>query len=262
MNLNSLLLMDGLEEIFSIPLIWKLFWILLLIIIFSLAVRYAFRRSNISLDKAPTMFQTVMEMAVGGFDKLMDGITGGRLKKAYPYFFSLFVFLNFSVILTFLGFESPAISILFTFTLGSITFIGIYVVGITSKGIWGFIRHKYSNPLEIFQQFAPLLSISIRLFGATFGMTIVFSTVTIVLNSFGYDLIATLWPIIALPFSWATKSVDLFLSFIQAYVFTLLTAMYWSMELPNSEKESRKYKKQQRKEAKLAKQQHLEHLEK
>ena len=229
-------------DLFSVDLSWQLFWILMLFIGFAVLVKLAFKKST--PDKEPGTIQLLIEGFVSGFDDLMDGVTGGRLKKVYPYFFSLFMLLLFSVFLTFFGFESPAIWLVFTFTLGMITFIGIYVVGIFSKGLWGFIKHKYSNPMELFQQFAPLLSISIRLFGATFGFSVILIILPIIFESFGFENIANLYlPFITLPVGWITKGADVFLSLIQAYVFMMLTVTYWSLELseePNEIREERK----------------------
>ncbi len=237
---------DTLQEV---PTAIILIWMVMFILVFALLIRYVVLRKS-SPEKTPGKIQTIMETFVVGFDNLIDGITGKRLKKAYPYFFSLLIFLLFGIFITFFGFESPAISIFFTFTLGTITFIGIYVVGITSKGLIGFAKEKYANPLEIFQQFAPLLSISIRLFGSTFGFTIILMILPIIFDSFNADVIVTWWPLISAPWNWIMGSVDIFLSLIQAYVFTLLTATYWSMELSSEEHEMKKKIKKEKKQAK------------
>ncbi len=242
---------DTLNEV---PTVIILFWMVLFIFVFALLIRYVVLRKN-KPEKPPGKILTIMETFVVGFDNLIDGITGKRLKPAYPYFFSLLIFLLAGIFLTFFGFESPAISILFTFTLGTITFIGIYVVGITSKGLWHFIREKYANPLELFQQFSPLLSISIRLFGSTFGFTIILMVLPIIFDSFELDVLTTWWPLLSSPWSWVMGSVDIFLSLIQAYVFTLLTATYWSLELGSEEFEA---KKEAKKAKKLAKKQSQE----
>ncbi len=221
------------ELLFDINLNSMLFWILILFTGFAIMIKLSFR--NAAPDKEPGTIQLLVENFVTGFDNLMDGVTGGRLKKAYPYLLSLFLFLLFTVFLTFFGFESPAIYPLFTFTLGMVTFIGIYVIGIIYQGLWGFIKHKYKNPMELVQQFAPLLSISIRLFGATFGFSIIMVILPIILKSFGMEVVVNLYlPFIALPVGWILKSADIFLSLIQSFVFVMLTVTYWSLELPET----------------------------
>ncbi len=230
------------ELLFDVGLNSMLLWILILFTGFAIIIKLSFK--NASPDKEPGTIQLLVENFVTGFDNLMDSVTGGRLRKVYPYFFSLFLFLLFTVFLTFFGFESPALYPVFTFTLGMVTFIGIYVVGIVSKGLWGFIKHKYKNPMELIQQFAPLLSISVRLFGATFGFSIIVIIFPIILQSFGMEVFVKLYlPFLTLPVTWILKGADIFLSLIQAFVFMMLTVTYWSLELPETNKETKEERK-------------------
>jgi F-type H+-transporting ATPase subunit a len=134
------------------------------------------------------------------------------------------------------GFENPATSIWYTLGLASISFIGIYVVGITANGIWGFIRHKYANPLELFTQFAPLLSLSVRLFGSTFAFAVILNLVPILLESMGLGAVAAAYPVFASVWHWVLVAGDFALSMIQAYVFMVLTMMYWKQEQPEHER--------------------------
>jgi F-type H+-transporting ATPase subunit a len=62
-------------------------------------------------------------------------MTGGRMPKAYGYFFTVFIFIIIASLFAVLGFEPATTSIMFTFTLAIVSFIGIYVVGISVNGI-------------------------------------------------------------------------------------------------------------------------------
>ncbi|RKX67133.1 MAG: hypothetical protein DRP42_01350 [Tenericutes bacterium] len=83
---------------------------------------------------------------------------------------------------------------IFAITLGFITFIGIYVVGIATRGLLRFGKEKYKNPIEIFTQISPLLSISMRLFGATVATAVLFNLMTIILEGVGRTDFAAIWP--------------------------------------------------------------------
>ncbi len=200
--------------------------IITIILVFT--IYYFIRRQD--PNKKPGMVFTIMESYLVGFENLMISITDNRLHKAYPYFFTLFNFILINTFLSLLGFYPANSSIMFTFTLGIITFIGIYVVGIATNGIIHFAKHKYANPMELFAQFAPLLSISIRLFGATLATSIIGEIFPIIFEGMNLEKLAMIYPVISVPYSWVWTFIDLTLGVIQAFVFTVLTALYWSLE--------------------------------
>jgi len=103
-------------------------------VVLSLVVFYVFRKKD--PKKPPSNgVQIAAETAIDSFEKMSHTLTGGRLQKAYPYFFTLFMILIFSAAFSLFGYASATQSIMMTFSLGLITFIGIYVIGITTKGI-------------------------------------------------------------------------------------------------------------------------------
>ncbi len=228
---------------------WSMIWTTCFVIFASIWVWFVMRKAD--PKEEPTTAQMLITNGVEGMNNYFNGLTNGNLRKMFPYFFSVFIYLTFAVFIGMLGFESPASSFMFTFALGLVSFIGIYVVGITSKGIYLFIREKYKNPLELFSQFAPLLSLSIRLFGGTFAMGILFVIMSLIFESMGFSTVATFWPIINVAWFWMLKSVDVFLSMVQALVFVSLTAVYWSLEYGPRAKEEHAMKMAEKRAKKL-----------
>ncbi len=177
-----------------------------------------------------------LEMYYEGFDKLLTNLSGGKNLWANPYLFTLFNFILIDCLVPWIGFESAATSIMFTLPLALITFIGMYVIGIGTMGVIGFIRHKYSNPLELVLQFAPLISMSIRLFAATLAGAIIGNVPWIIIQGVtgpAYETgntFATWMPAIQILVMWVWKILDSLLSLIQAFVFMTLTVIFWSME--------------------------------
>ncbi len=232
------------------PQFWSIVVTTILTVVVSLILYFSVISKQDPL-KEPKGIMVLIEGYVVGFNKLMESMTGGKLKAAYPYFFTLLNFLIINELIVWLGWESPATSIMFTFTLGIITFIGIYVVGIGTKGLINFCKHKYINPIELFSQFSPLISISVRLFGATFAGAIIGDIIFIIVQGMmenGDAFILTFWPVMGGFTSWVWQIMDTGLSLIQAFVFTVLTAVYWSMECgtswsPKERKELAKQKK-------------------
>ena len=102
---------------------------------------------------------------------------------------------------------------------------------------WLFcIKGKYINPLELFSQFGPLLSLAIRLFGSSFAFAVILNLIPIILTGIGLESLAATWPLFGAFYQWILIAVDLGFSFLQAYVFFVLTLMYWKQELPEHDK--------------------------
>ncbi len=182
-------------------------------------------------------FAAFLEMYYEGFNNLLDGLSGGKNTWAYPYLFTLFNFIFINCLIPWIGFESAATSIMFTFPLALVSFIGMYVIGIGTMGLIQFIRHKYSNPMEIVLQFAPLISMSIRLFAATLAGAIIGNVPWIIAQGImgpAYEEGVASWvtwmPAIQILVMWLWKVADTLLSLIQAFVFMTLTVIFWSME--------------------------------
>lgn len=184
-------------------------------------------------------FAAFLEMYYEGFNELLDGLSGGKNKWSYPYLFTLFNFIFINCLVPWIGFESAATSIMFTFPLTLVSFIMIYVIGIGTMGVVQFCRHKYANPLEIVLQFAPLISMSIRLFAATLAGAIIGNTPWIIIQGIlgpAYDgnMISTWAPAIQILVMWVWKIADTMLSLIQSFVFMTLTVIFWSMDTGSS----------------------------
>ncbi len=184
-------------------------------------------------------FATLLEAYYEGFMNLLDSLSGGNNKWAYPYFFTLFHFILINCLVPWIGFESAATSIMFTFPLALVTFIMIYVIGIGTMGFINFCRHKYANPMELVLQFAPLISMSVRLFAATLAGAIIGNVPWIIVQGIVgpvYDgaSISMMMPVYQILVMWVWKVADTMLSLIQSFVFMTLTVIFWSMDTGSS----------------------------
>lgn len=227
------------DSYFFFPQFLTLIITVVLIIAFSIFAYYKVSKEDPT--KPPSKFTAFLIGYVSGFEKLMMSLTGNKLTKAYPYLFMLFNFILVSTLLSIFGFIPTPSALTFTFTLAMISFIGIYVVGIATNGIWNFCKHKYSNPIEILGQISPLLSLSLRLFGATLATYVIGELFVIIFEGIGQSELAIWYPLISVPWSWVWTIIDSALSIIQAYVFVVLTALYWGLEHgPSWKKQERK----------------------
>ena len=217
------------------PQFWGVIWVTIGVTALALVVYFVFRKKD--PKKPPTSnTQAVAEAVIDGFDKMASDMMGGRLQKMYPFFLTVIIMIAMGPIISLFGFENPATTLFYTMGLALISFIGIYVVGIVSQGLWSFLRHKYINPLELLSQFGPLISLSVRLFGSTFAFAVILQVVPILLQGMWLENLAVTWPIFASIFHWVLVAGDFALAMIQAYVFMTLTMMYWRQEIPDHEK--------------------------
>lgn len=240
--------MDTISAILSaqmIGLVMSTFLTMLLI----LALYYGVIKKQVAGEAPTNRIMMLLEIYYSGFSNLFKNVMEGKNEWAHPYLFTLFNFILINSLIPWLGFEAAPSTLMFTFPLTLITFIGIYVIGIGTKGFWGFCRHKYSNPMELVLQFAPLLSMSVRLFAATLAGAVIGNVVWVIVGGIaGTGIISFIFPGIQGTWHWAWSIVDSALSLLQAFVFIMLTAIFWTMETGQT------WSRKERKEIKAKKQ--------
>lgn len=215
----------------------------ILIIASALIVFFLF--ANRSLQKAdpfekPKGMVLICTILVGFFEKLTIDNMGAKAAKKYaPYIGALALFMVVSNLSGLLGLAQPTANYSVTLTLALISFILIQRTKIKVNGIKGYL-HGFIEPfppfiiMNFFGTIAPLVSMSLRLFGnITSGsiiMTLVY-TFTGFLSGFipvigGFDFVGVaLAPILHAYF-------DVFAGFIQTYIFIMLTTIFIGNELP------------------------------
>ncbi|NQZ65670.1 MAG: F0F1 ATP synthase subunit A [Mycoplasmatales bacterium] len=240
------------------PQIFSTLLVTLILIIFSIVVYRKVKKQKV--NEAPDGVLLFAEQYVVGVDNLFKDVTEEKISKPGPYIFTLLTFLSLGNLMGLIGLEPPSTSYSTTLTLGLISWIGIYVVGLMYKKFRFF--KKYLNPVEWIGQFAPLISISFRIFGNMIGG----STVIYLL----YYFTGWIWSFIPVvgelnllssTFMFAFHLYfDLFDGLIQAFVFSLLTMVYWTLEaevpvkkvkLTKEEKEAKKADKKLLKKDKI-----------
>lgn len=218
-----------------------------LVVVFLIGVSLLFFRKPALV---PNGVQNVFEFAVESVLGLMEGVLGSRhtAEKFFPFIATIFLFIlvsNWMGILPFLGsvglfvpshepgggqvfvpfFRSTASDINFTLALGIIAVIAVQLIGIATIG---FFKHigKYLNfkgPIEFFvgileivSEIAKMISFSFRLFGNVFA-----GEVLLIIIGFLVPFVAPL------PF----LMLEIFVGFIQALVFAMLTLVFVSIAI-------------------------------
>ncbi len=113
--------------------------------------------------------------------------------------------------------ESPTSDLNATVALALTAFFAVHFYGISARGLSYFKRFFSPNPLflplNIMEEISRPLSLAIRLFGNTFGKA------TILLILVSLTAVPLIYPV-------PVMALGLFIAFIQAYIFSLLTTFY------------------------------------
>ncbi|WP_028320934.1 F0F1 ATP synthase subunit A [Desulfatiglans anilini] len=173
----------------------------------------------------PNPFQVVAELFVGGFhDLTRDALDEKMAKKYFPLICSLFMFL---ILCNWLGvfpkLSEPTKDLNTPLSLGILGFVIAHYSGIKAKGFKKYAKEYcepmfFMAPLNIIGEIAKVVSISFRLYGNILGGAIII----LVVSHLIYSIL--LPPLLICFFS-------LFVGTIQAFVFTMLTLVYISVQV-------------------------------
>jgi len=198
--------------------------ILMTWIVFALLIIIGLCASN-KKSILPRPIQSLGELIVSLLYELTEDALGKELAKTYaPLICALFMFLLFS---NWLGLiphlEEPTKDLNTTLGLGIMGFVIAHYAGIKSKGIKAYLKEYFQPiffmmPLNVIGELAKIVSISFRLFGNIMGGSIIILVVSYLTYS-----------IILPPFLYAF--FGLFVGTIQAFVFTMLTVVYISVQV-------------------------------
>lgn len=171
----------------------------------------------------------IFEVACEGLLKLMEDVIGPQAKNYFPFVASLFIFIFFNNLLGVIpGFLPPTDNFNTTLGLGIGVFIYFNYVGLKTQGM-GYLKHFmgpviFLAPLmfvvEMIGIFVRPVSLGLRLAGNMTGDHMVLGIFS--------DLVPLVVPV-------AFLALGVFVSFIQAFVFSLLTTIYIDLSLPHGE---------------------------
>ncbi|AXI56732.1 F0F1 ATP synthase subunit A [Sulfitobacter sp. JL08] len=178
----------------------------------------------------PGRTQSVAEMAYGFIHKMVEDICGKEGLKYFPYVMTLFMFIVFA---NFLGLIPGAFTttshIAVTAVMAVAVFLGVTVLGFVLNGA-GFLNLFWVSAaplplrpilalIEVISYFVRPVSHSIRLAGNMMAGHAVIKVFA------AFAAIATIAPLSIMAIT-AIYALEVLVSFIQAYVFAILTCVY------------------------------------
>lgn len=171
----------------------------------------------------PNKMQNLFEIVVSGIEDFMVDITGEEGRWLFPLVATIFMYIFIGNLIGLVpGFFPPTASLNTTLSCALVVVVFTHIIGIKYHGI-GYIKHFLGPvwwmvpiifPIELIGHIARILSLSFRLFGNMMGHELVLGILFALAGAFFAPL-----PIMAL---------GIFVSLVQAFVFFLLSIMYFT----------------------------------
>ena len=190
-----------------------------LYIIVAIAFLSYWLKSRISI--IPNHLQSIFEIILEFLDDLIDETMGEKGKKYFPFVATLGIYILISNLLGLIpGFIPPTANLNTTLGLALVVFISTHIIGVKEHGI-KYFKHFVGPvwwmaplmlPIEIIGHLSRPVSLSLRLFGNMMGHEIIIATLLLLVPF-----------LIPLPF----LVLGMLVSLLQAFIFTLLTMMYF-----------------------------------
>ena len=182
-------------------------------------------------DHVPTKLQILWEAVVGEVNKQVEDNLGKVHPFVAPLAISLFFFILFCNWLELLPtalnehthlLPAPTADTNLTYALAAVTMLSVWTYGIRQKGWRGYFKHFAEPfpvllPLNILEELIKPITLALRLFGNIFAGGIMLALIGLIP---AYALWAPnlLW-----------KAFDGIIGVIQAFIFALLTVLYFAM---------------------------------
>ena len=171
----------------------------------------------------PTKGQNFFEILISGLEEFMVEITGEEGRWLFPIIATIFIYIATCNLIGLIpGFYPPTASLNTTISCALTVVVFTHVIGIKYHGA-KYIKHFLGPvwwmipiilPIELIGHLARILSLSFRLFGNMMGHELVLGILFFLAGAFFAPL-----PIMAL---------GIFVALVQAFVFFLLSVMYFT----------------------------------
>ncbi|MGA9526075.1 MAG: F0F1 ATP synthase subunit A [Myxococcaceae bacterium] len=153
-----------------------------------------------------------------------------------PYLLSAFFFILFLNLLGLVPWMATATGNLgVTAALALLTFVITQIASIRAAGVGGYLAHLTGGvpwplwpimiPVEILGLFTKPFALTIRLFANMLaGHVIIFFLLSLI-----FIMGSVAWGFVSVPFAFAIYLLEIFVAFVQAYIFTMLSALFIGM---------------------------------
>ena len=214
---NSL---TGIVHMAPEPRPWANFVTMQLLVAAIIVVLFAFLKPRLSPDR-PGKLQHTFELVYGFLHEQAEEQVGHDGHHYIPFFGTVFIFILFSNLIGVVpGFEAPTMVPSVPAGCAIAAFFYYNIVGVQAVGFWKYLAHfagpmpalaPLMIPIELVSHLARPLSLTIRLFANMYAG----EQVTMVFLKLTFLFVPAVF-----------MGLHVFVSFLQAYIFMLLTMMY------------------------------------
>jgi F-type H+-transporting ATPase subunit a len=188
-------------------------WALML----TLAVGSELVTRKLSTDLQRSRWQNLLEIIVTGIEKQIEDVGLPRPKKYIGFLGTLFLFIALASLCTVIpGYEPPTGSLSTTAALALCVLVAVPFFGIEEQGLVGYLKSYMEPtvlmlPFNIVSEFSRTLALAVRLFGNMMSGTMILA------------ILLTITPFV---FPIAMNALGLLTGMVQAYIFSILAAVY------------------------------------
>lgn len=219
--------------------------LIVILIMIILAIYIGIRAHFQDPLKRPKGLLFIAEIGVNFFENMAEGLLGKRFRIFGGYLMAIGVYMFLAFIFGLTGLPSPITYMAIPLSLGLSTFMLIHATAIKYNKFRYFKR--YIEPVPVFlpvnliSMWAPLLSLTLRIFGNAISGFVIMSIIYAGLETASASIFAALEPMIgewnqvflAPLVTWVFHLYfDLWAGFIQTTVFLSLTSIYVGQEIP------------------------------
>jgi F-type H+-transporting ATPase subunit a len=199
----------------------------------------------------PGKFQLLWELAVGAVQKQVNDTIGPRGAKVVPLALTLFVFIftcNLFEVLSigskFDWLPAPTSDINLPLAMALFVIVLVHRAAIKNRGFGGYVKHYFARPfppklfpvnlfMNVVEEIVKPVTLTLRLFGNLFAGGLMLSLLaSLVIWKLGP---APIGAVLSAPFTVVWKLFDMAIGAIQAFIFALLTILYFDTAMTPDE---------------------------
>jgi F-type H+-transporting ATPase subunit a len=183
----------------------------------ALAVGSKLITRSLSTDLKRSRWQNLLEIVIIGIEKQIEDVGLRHPKKYLGFLGTLFLFLALASLCTVIpGYEPPTGSLSTTAALALSVLVAVPFFGIEEQGLGGYLKSYVEPtvimlPFNVISELSRTLALAIRLFGNMMSGTMILA------------ILLTITPFI---FPIAMSALGLLTGMVQAYIFSILAAVY------------------------------------
>ena len=188
-------------------------WALMLV----LAVGSKLITGTLSAGPERAHWQNLLEIVVTGIEQQIEAVGLSRPRKYLPFLGTLFVFLAAAALCTIIpGYEPPTASLSTTAALALCVLVAVPLYGVIEQGIGSYLASYLKPtvimlPFNIIGELSRTLALAVRLFGNMMSGSMIVA-ILLTITPFIFPIVMTV--------------LGLLTGIVQAYIFSILAAVY------------------------------------